>query len=216
MGRREVLHALRTAGVADADAVAARTGLPADVVVRTLAELDADGLVVHRTGALAGWQQTPAGRAEGERLVADEVDRSGVRDDLLAAYERFLDLNDEVLALLTRWQVLDTAAGPVANDHADAARDARILADLEALHGRTGALLDQLASALGRLARYRERLDRALDHVLAGELRWVDSPAVGSYHQVWFELHEDLLATLGLDRAAEAAARVRWQDDGVR
>ena len=26
---------------------------------------------------------------------------------------------------------------------------------------------------------------------------------IDSYHTVWFELHEDLLATLGLERAAE-------------
>jgi hypothetical protein len=27
-----------------------------------------------------------------------------------------------------------------------------------------------------------------------------------SFHTVWFELHEDLLTTLGLDRGAEAEA----------
>jgi len=26
---------------------------------------------------------------------------------------------------------------------------------------------------------------------------------MSSYHTVWFELHEDLLATLGIDRASE-------------
>ena len=30
-------------------------------------------------------------------------------------------------------------------------------------------------------------------------------PVIESYHTVWFELHEDLLVTLGLDRAAETA-----------
>ena len=29
---------------------------------------------------------------------------------------------------------------------------------------------------------------------------------VASYHSVWFQLHEDLLATLGIDRSGEAPA----------
>jgi hypothetical protein len=40
--------------------------------------------------------------------------------------------------------------------------------------------------------------------VRAGEGDWFTSPLVDSYHTVWFELHEDLLATLGLERAEEA------------
>ena len=28
-------------------------------------------------------------------------------------------------------------------------------------------------------------------------------PMIDSYHSVWFELHEDLLATLGIERGSE-------------
>jgi hypothetical protein len=28
---------------------------------------------------------------------------------------------------------------------------------------------------------------------------------IASYHTVWFELHEDLLATLGIERSSEGA-----------
>ena len=36
-----------------------------------------------------------------------------------------------------------------------------------------------------------------------GDTRFVASPRVDSYHSVWFELHEDLLATLGFERTGE-------------
>ena len=42
-----------------------------------------------------------------------------------------------------------------------------------------------------------------MDHVRCGEGDWFDKPLTDSYHTVWFELHEDLLATLGLERATE-------------
>ena len=40
-----------------------------------------------------------------------------------------------------------------------------------------------------------------------GETDWLTKPIIDSYHTVWFELHEDLLATLGLERGHEARAR---------
>jgi len=36
--------------------------------------------------------------------------------------------------------------------------------------------------------------------VQAGDGGWVDRTDVESCHRVWFELHEDLVATLGVDR----------------
>ena len=36
-----------------------------------------------------------------------------------------------------------------------------------------------------------------------GEPAWVTRPRVDSCHTVWMELHEDLLATLGIDRGDE-------------
>ena len=40
----------------------------------------------------------------------------------------------------------------------------------------------------------------ALERVDKGERSWVDRPRADSFHTVWFELHEDLLATLALSR----------------
>ena len=37
-----------------------------------------------------------------------------------------------------------------------------------------------------------------------GERTWVDEPKIDSCHTVWFDLHEDLLATLGMERGEGA------------
>jgi pyruvate,orthophosphate dikinase len=42
-----------------------------------------------------------------------------------------------------------------------------------------------------------------VDRVEAGERDWFTKPLIDSYHTVWFELHEDLLSTLGKERASE-------------
>jgi len=43
-----------------------------------------------------------------------------------------------------------------------------------------------------------------MDPAAAGRLtlprRWVDAIGIDSCHTVWFQLHEDLLATLGIPR----------------
>ena len=49
----------------------------------------------------------------------------------------------------------------------------------------------------------RDRYSTALARVDSGERRWVDSPEIDSCHTVWAQLHEDLLATLGLPRGPD-------------
>ena len=45
----------------------------------------------------------------------------------------------------------------------------------------------------------------ALRRVQAGEHEWFTKPTIDSYHTIWFELHETLLASLDIDRASEKA-----------
>ena len=40
----------------------------------------------------------------------------------------------------------------------------------------------------------------------AGERDWFAKPMIDSYHTVWFQLHEDLLNTLGIERSKEVSA----------
>lgn len=60
---------------------------------------------------------------------------------------------------------------------------------------------DPLA-ALERFSGYPERYAAGLDKAGQGQRSWVDQPRIDSCHTVWMELHEDLLATLGLERGS--------------
>jgi DNA-binding MarR family transcriptional regulator len=200
-----VLHALRLKGVVAPEGAAEAVDLDVAAVTRRLDELAAEGLVVRREGLLSGWQLTPAGRAEHERLLAAEVDAAGARADVERAYRRFRTLNPQVLDACSRWQVKETPGGLVRNDHADPAYDEKVLNDLDdALADGAVPLFRRLPEVLARYGRYGPRLETALDRARAGEGDYVTRPVLPSFHTVWFELHEDLLATLGLDRTAES------------
>ena len=197
-----VLHGLRLKGFAEPDAVVALTGLAEDDVVKHLDSLLDEGLVVHRDGRLTGWQVTAAGRAEQERLLADELDDVGGRDAVQGAYRRFLSLNRELLEVCTAWQLRDDAI----NDHSDAGYDEGVIDRLRALHTQVIPVLADLEATLARFAGYRVRLEAAMTKLSSGETDWFTKPLIDSYHTVWFQLHEDLLNTLGIERSQEVHA----------
>jgi hypothetical protein len=204
--RLRLLVTLRVKGVAGADALADATGLPPGEVAALLADLAADGLAREHTGALAGWGLTPAGRAEHTRLAAAEVDAAGARGAVRGAYEGFRALNAAVLDACSRWQVRERGGQMVVNDHRDRTYDAAVVADLARLEQRARPVLSTLAASLDRYGGYGPQLRRAVQHVEAGEGDWFTRPVMPSFHTVWFELHEDLLSTLGLDRESEATS----------
>lgn len=200
-----VLHGLRLKGFTEAAGVAELLGRDEAEVAAQLEEAARLGLALRRDGRLSGWTLTPDGRVEGERLLAGELDAAGVRDEVRQAYERFLALNGDMLGTCTRWQVRDGEGGQVLNDHTDPAYDAQVIADLASIDERVQPICARLAGELDRFAHYGPRFSAALERIQAGQHEWFTKPVVESYHTVWFELHEDLLATLGLDRATEAA-----------
>jgi DNA-binding MarR family transcriptional regulator len=197
-----VLHGLRLKGFAEPEAVAELAGLAHDDVVKHLDALLDEGLVVHREGRLTGWQLTATGRAEQERLLAEEVDELGVRAAIEDAYKRFLALNADLLEVCTAWQL----RGDAINDHADAAYDASVVDRLHDLHMQVEPILADLEATLDRYDGYRERLADALAKLQAGDTDWFTKPLIDSYHTVWFQLHEDLLNTLGMERSQEVRA----------
>ena len=122
---------------------------------------------------------------------------------MAGAYRRFRALNAGVLDAVSRWQVRDVGGRPVRNDHRDAGYDAQVVDDLARLHRRAEPMLDALAGPLDRYRPYAPRLRHAVDRVTAGDRDWFARPVMPRSHTAWFELHEDLLTTLGLDRSAE-------------
>jgi hypothetical protein len=195
-----VLHALRVAGFAPAAHLSEVTGHDHPTVERLLRELEARSLAAERSGRLAGWLLTDDGKAEHAVLVAAELERSGARPVVEAGYGRFLKLNEDFKALCTSWQLRPAGSGHVPNDHADATYDEHVILRVQKFHGHVEAVCDQLGQGLERYGRYQPRFAGALDRLCQGDQTALTRPLSGSYHDVWMELHQDLLVTLGRER----------------
>ncbi|GAA2296229.1 hypothetical protein GCM10010149_50690 [Nonomuraea roseoviolacea subsp. roseoviolacea] len=198
------LHAVRITGYADTPAIAHRYGLDAAETKEALHDAEARGWVQHTAFAgSGGWSLTESGRAENERQLAAELARAGGAEEVRGVYREFLPLNALLLRACTDWQLRPTAGDRLAaNDHTDAAWDARILEELAGIDRALAPLADRLGGVLTRFRGYDTRFAAALARARAGEGAWVDRTDVDSCHRVWFELHEDLIATLGIDRHA--------------
>ena len=185
-----VLMAVRIKGRASADAVAAAAGITSDAAREALDAARAAGLVQPAVapGEPSGTTValTPAGHAELRVLLAQE---SHDRAALARAYDGFAAVDGRVKEAVTGWQLAAPSGGRVAE---------------RALIGRVGeeagAVAARLAALLPRYARYRQRLAAATAGWAGGDDRYAASPRVDSLHQVWFELHQDLLLTLGRGR----------------
>ena len=200
-----VLHAPRVLGFAPTDRIAAHYGLDPGDVEDHLLDYGARGWVgTAAFDGTSGWFVTAEGRAEDERRMAAELDRTGAREVAVAAYADFLPLNARFGRVCTDWQVRPTRADPLAaNDHGDRRWDERVLRALGTLGRELTAATAALAGRLQRFDGYAARYTSALARVDGGQWQYVAAPGIESCHTVWMQLHEDLLATLGIPRGAE-------------
>ena len=140
---------------------------------------------------------SPAGRelhAAWARYDDDTEPRSAAQ----RLFDEFEELNQELLAVCSAWQV---RPGGVPNDHGDAKYDWDVIGRLERLHERAAPRIRRVARSAGRFADYDRRLRHALRKVIDdGETDWFTSPRLDSYHTVWNQMHEDLLLALGIPR----------------
>ena len=200
-----VLHAVRLLGFADGVKVAARFDLDPAEVSELLADFEAFGWVTHsRFGGLGGWALTDAGRAQDTRQLAAELEAAGARAAVAAGLAAFKPLNARFLEAVTRWQLHPMTGDPLAaNDHSDPRWDDRVITSLAELGTALDPLCEGLSTALERFGGYSARYTAAADRVRRGQVSWIDGLGIDSCHVVWIQLHEDLLATLGRDRAAD-------------
>jgi hypothetical protein len=149
-----------------------------------------------------GVRLTREGRDRLAVLVQQEHERTD-QPALSALYTEFDEPNTRIKAAVTSWQL---HADGTPNDHTDAAYDAEVIARLSAINDDVAPLLTQLAAVAPRLGHYPGRLSVAIARAAAGDAAAVANPLGDSFHQIWFELHEDLLGLLARSREAEAAA----------
>ena len=141
------------------------------------------------------------GREEHHIALAEDVGGAHMTAHLHDAYHEFLQLNERFKLLCGDWQLRDGQP----NDHSDAGHDAHVVARLVDLNEEAAPVVAQMGDVLARLAPYGPRLARTCQLVVAGETKMFTGVMCGSYHDVWMELHEDLILTQGIDRAAEGS-----------
>lgn len=193
-----VLRVLRLKGRADADVVAAATGLGASEVQEVLHAAAERDEVVEKNGR---HRLSPAGRERLDSLLdaaRDAVDSAALE----VMYERFHAPNDAIKRLMTDWQLRDGEP----NDHADRTYDEDVAGRVSGHHRDVAMLVDEIGAASPVLVAYPRRLREAADRVAAGDHDHIAGPLIDSYHTVWFELHEDLITLLGRTRIEEAEA----------
>jgi pyruvate,orthophosphate dikinase len=81
-----------------------------------------------------------------------------------------------------------------------------VLKWLAELHVRVLPFIGRVTQISPRLSAYGARLNRAAERIADGDHRYVARIIADSYHTVWFELHEDLIALAGRTRADEPCA----------
>ncbi|MDJ0767600.1 MAG: PEP-utilizing enzyme [Ilumatobacter sp.] len=193
--RALVLHTLRVRGFVTSDGFVASLG---DHPAAILDELVHDGLARY-VEARDMYALMPAGKEQHTALLPT------IAGDAVAAvtahYDRFLELNDTLKSLCTRWQV----RSDVPNDHTDHEYDAQCIRALASLADEVRPVVDAMAAGLPRLARYGSRLSAASGRVSAGDTTGFTGVMCESFHDVWMELHEDLILLQGIDRTSEGS-----------
>ncbi len=191
-----VLHVLRIRGFATPDGLTASLGThPADL----LDQMVESGLV-RFIEARSMYGLLPDGKLRQEALLNSYADDT-LRAALAQPYLDFLVLNDAFKLLCTTWQMRDD----VPNDHSDADYDRGCIERLEGLNADAQPVIAALAAAERRLTRYGPRLTMAATRVAGGETKQFTGVMCESFHDVWMELHEDLIVLQRIDRTHEGS-----------
>lgn len=190
------LHSVRLLGFADTDAVVERFGQDPQQVERLLIEAGSKGWAVRSSfGDSRGWSLTVAGRTENERLLAEELEAAGARASVTSVHEEFVPLNTDIVAACSQLQVNRLSRENQPDDGIDDTTHQTFTDAVASFRG----LETRLAGALPRFGGYVHRLDQAVANA-ATEPAWLIATDRDSFHRIWFEFHEDLIATLGIQR----------------
>lgn len=189
----ELLHAVRIKGLATDEVLAELSGVPADDLADATEPLVEAGFLVRRAGRFSGYSTTPAGKEEAAKRLASDEPTVAAQSELESFYKAFLPINGDFKRVCQSWQI----KGDQPNDHTDADYDAGVVVELGKLNESIQASLADVASALPRLGRYSPRLSAALERIRGGDSGAFARPMANSYHDIWMELHEDLIVSCG-------------------
>lgn len=195
----DLLHSLRVKGLAKPEVLSDLSGVPSAELEAACAPLVEDGLVMLRGGAVGGYMLTPTGREEAVRLLVDDDETTAAAGALADFDEAFLPHNTEFKKICHRWQMRNDDEP---NDHTDAEYDAAVIGELSEFHTGFLPVLETIEGPLPRFGRYRDRLEVALRRVLSGDATAFARPMADSYHDIWMELHNDVVLSLRRERTS--------------
>jgi hypothetical protein len=191
-----VLHTLRVRGFVTPDGFTESLGRHPNDVLASLVER---GLVRHIEKRNM-YGLLPPGK-EQHVAVLDSLADDAAQAALGEHYSAFLALNDTFKQLCTNWQVRNDEP----NDHSDADYDGRCVAQLAQLCTEATAVIDGFGNAVPRMTRYNSRLAIAAGSVAGGETKKFTGVMCESFHDIWMELHEDLIVLQRIDRSEEGS-----------
>jgi hypothetical protein len=197
----DVLHVIRVVGLIDTDEITARTGLSDDTVTGALTTLAASEHVNRREGRRPGWRVTDPGKERHRQLLHAEMTNRARRRAIEDLHHAFTPINVSFKTVCTEWQLRNGSP----NDHSDRAYDASVIARLHDLHDQLDPALSAAAVTVAGLTSYQPRFAAALGRLDGGDLDAFVRPLSGSYHDVWMELHQDLILRLELQRGDDDA-----------
>ncbi len=200
--RDTVIRALHIKGFATPEGLAPVVLSTTATVAPTLESMESDGLLT-TMGEM--YRLSEDGKALGETLMAQDREKWSV-ESATAALDAFLALDERMKETVTSWQMREVEGEQVLNDHTDEGYDRGVLDDLAELHADATDWLVPQIDGLERLETYRVRLEKAAREIWRGNHDYVASPRIDSYHNIWFELHEDLIQLAGRTREEETQA----------
>jgi DNA-binding MarR family transcriptional regulator len=185
--------------VTDISSLQEATGLESHEVESLLQGFETRGYVRKIVNNGTYWEITP----DGENVVSAHrqfiLSQVKQKDATIKLFEDFENLNIKFKELVTMWQVKNVEGVFVINDHTDPEYDAKILNELFTLHNDVVEIVGRIAKEFPRFKRYINRLEHAIEKLKSGEHDYiVTNPK--SYHNVWYELHEDILKLWGKER----------------
>lgn len=192
-------HALRIKGFAKSDSLAEIVALEVDRVEHNLEELARSGFALFRE-ARELWQLTPEGREAHRHALSRDIEMLAI-DALEPHYRSFLVANERFKALCGEWQLRDGQP----NDHSNPMYDSAVIGRLVDLNANARPVVAAMSEVVPRLSPYATRLESACRNVSTGSHHLFTGVMCGSFHDIWMELHEDLILTQGIDRATEGS-----------
>ena len=188
-----VLRVLRMRGFSTLDGLRHSTGTDLSAVLDALvADQQVNYIEARKMYMLA-----PSGRTR----IDDHIAHAEPLHGLSSAYEEFLKLNVEFKQICTDWQVRNGEP----NAHDDAGYDTQCIERLSEFLGKSESVLTSMASVKSRLGVYQRRLQGALTAIIDGEVNRFTGVMCESFHDIWMELHEDLILLQRIDRVSEGS-----------